>query len=484
MAKGSSSSQDKKNEYLELVVFIFLAVFALGLLTWLAASNKIVWSSLKPMLFFGAMWKWIPTDFTHSQWNEIVVTAIAFSQNPTDVSLISWVGFVNLAMLPLTLLISAVYLGVLILLFTRKGNVIYRVFMPVQLLEHTKFVFSGVAPVITIRKKIVSNKLPEWRIQVTPEEAFQGKYKGRPLVQSNEFQADVAREYFIGMSDKAINGRMITTMLGRQIVNLPVDAKQSAAICFPDRLSNEGKAVFALWSAVAFGGQEGKAEYTEYCRKLNMSAYGSPTGKANLTVIQDLYNKYRKNKQAANIFAMHHWEHTVLYAILEIAQRRGRYTTAEVLWLRPMNRVMFFSLNSCGSKTPHVEAASTFSQLAYERACHAHNRLPLLRTPDGVLMHHISVDRAVTGLHEDYEHWKVSIDEDDEWWSKKSLWKSRDRAMAAVLSEYADGTRGAIPQGPAGEQSQFDQVASAERVEAEANERKALSAALGGDLQF
>lgn len=477
MAKGYKND-DGKGDFMGAALAMFLAIVSILALIWIVGSNKIVWASLKPMLFFGSMWKWFPSDFAYERWNFIVLMATTFSRNPTDVGFMSWVGFVNLASTPFVIFLSLAYAGFFVFVLTKKKVKIFRVFQPVQLLEHTKHVFPGVAPVIKIRKAIVDNKLPGWRIQVTPEEVFSGRHNGQPMVQNNELREDVALGYFAGIDpNKTADGRMYSRMLGWQVVDLPRDSKRSGKICFPDRMSDLGRALFALWSCVAFGGEEGKEEYKEYCAKLNFSAYGSPTGSANLTVAQPLYDKYRNNRQAANLFAIHHWEHTVLFALLEIAQRRGRYTTAEVLWARPMNRVMFFALNSCGSKTPHVEAAATFSQVAYEKACRLHKRLPLMKMPDGELRHFISVNRAVRGLKEGFDHWKVSIDDRDEWWLDEALWRGRDAAMTSVLNEYRVGSMQSVPSAPAPEDSAFDVAARADQAKADQQEADQIKAA-------
>jgi hypothetical protein len=487
----ASGHKDDKNSgtFFEIAGVALASVGSMIFLAWLVASNKIVWGSLKPALALGSMWKIIPTEYTISQWNSVVVDATRFSKNPTDVSFLDWVGFVNTAAMPLMFLICLAYLVLLGFMFKRKKEDIFRAFSPEQLLHHTMRVFSGVAPVIKIRKQIVDNKLPQWRTQVTPEEVFLGKHAGgRPMVQSGEFQLDVARDYFTGLKAERINGMLVSTMLGRQIVDLVKDRGNSKSIVFPDRMSNEGKALFALWACVAFGGQEGKKEYTDYCRRLNMSAYGSPTGMANLTVIQPLYDKYRTNKDVKALFAVHHWEHTVLFALLEIAQRRGRYTTAEVLWLRPTNRVMFFSLNSCGSKTPHAEAASTFNQFHYERACHAKKRLPLFQGADGAIHPFICIDQAIEGLKGEYEHWAISTDENDEWWKDEDIWKKQDMAMSNVLREYRAKSAAATPATPPPEDSPFDiaqrDAQSAADAQEQAQIRAAAGASTGSDFDF
>lgn len=479
MARGYQDDK-KGGTFLEIAGVALASVGSMIFLAWLVASNKIVWGSLKPMLTLGAMWKAVPIDFNISQWNRVVIDATRFSKNPTAVNFLDWIGFVNTAAMPLMFLIAIAYCATLAWLFQRKKENIFRAFSPEQLLAHTMRVFSGVAPVIKIRKQIVDNKLPEWRIQVTPEEVFLGKHAGgRPMVQNGEFQADVANAYFLAVKKERVNGMLASTMLGRQIVDLVKDKGKSKSIVFPDRMSNEGKALFALWSSVAFGGQNGKKEYTEYCRKLNMSAYGSPTGMANLTVIQPLYDRYRANKEAKALFAVHHWEHTILFALLEIAQRRGRYTTAEVLWLRPTNRVMFFSLNSCGAKTPHVEAASTFNQFQYERACFALKRLPLFHDADGQIHPFICVNQAVDGLKGEYEHWAISTDENDEWWKDEEIWRKQDMAMSNVLREYRTKTMAATPAAPAPPDSPFDAGQRELQAAADAQEQAQLRAAAG-----
>lgn len=473
---------DDKNRgtFFEIAGVAFASVGSMIFLAWLVASNKIVWGSLKPMLALGAMWKIIPTDFNTAQWNSVVVDATRFSKNPTGVLFLDWVGFVNTAAMPLMFLIAMTYFAVLAWLFQRKKENIFRPFTPAQLLAHTMRVFSGVAPVIKIRKQIVDNKLPQWRIQVTPEEVFLGKHAGgRPMVQGGEFQGDVAEAYFTAIKPERINGMLDSLMLGRQIVDLMKDRGKSKTLVFADRMSNEGKALFALWACVAFGGQEGKKEYTEFSRKLNISAYGSATGMANLTVIQPLYDKYRTNKEAKALFAVHHWEHTILFALLEIAQRRGRYTTAEVLWLRPTNRVMFFSLNSCGAKTPHVEAASTFNQYLYERACHAAKRLPIFQDAEGAYHPFICIAQAIEGLKAEYEHWAISTDENDEWWKDEDIWRKQDMAMSNVLREYHAKSAASTPAAPVPEDSPFDIGQRELQATADAQEQAQFRAAAG-----
>ena len=437
------------------------AALTLGVLIWLTASHKIVWGSLAPGLALGAMWKWLGVEYGVRQWNFLVESVQTFAYQPNAVSFVTWVGFINVALRPIMVILMLGYIALMVWLARRKRSYT-RKFTPHELMMMTAQKFTGILPVIKLRKQISQDKHPLWRTQVRPEEIFlnyrvpkkdgvpQLAAAGAPMVRGKEFDRHVARNYFVGLRGTFPDGRLDSIMLGRQVVNLPTDVDKGGNYCFSDRMSPEGKTLVALWAAVAFGGEKGRAEFCKYRDLLNRSAYGTRDGMANLSLAQPLYEQYRNNAMLKKLFAVHHWEHTLLFQLLALAQRKGRFTTAEVLWLRPTNRQMFFSLNSRGSNTPHTEAAATFAMHAFERLCGKLGRLPLYQDGD-VLRHMIYVDKAVDGLELAWQRWEDAIDEDDEtWWTDKNLWESSNAAVNAAFAQAAKavpprGTPGAEP---------------------------------------
>lgn len=465
-----------------LGVFVFLI--------WLVASNRIVYGSLQPALFFGAMWKLWPSDFTFSQWNRVVADVQRFAPRPADVSILAWLTFVSVALRPLMLALMALYLFALIFL-ARSRQFYMRRFKATELMEVAALRFTGVAPVVAIRKLIAKNKHPLWRRQVTPEEVFLS-YKvpagvrsicppGTPMVVDGKFNREVASTYFLGLRDAGAGQLPRSTMLGRQVVDLVADANKERSTVFSDRMSAEGKTLLALWAAVAFGGTEGRDEFCKYRDMLNRSAYGSKDGMANLALAQPLYSKYRKNKMLNKVFAIHHWEHTVLFFLLSLAQRKGRFTTAEVLWLRPTNRVMFFALNSRGSYTPHTEAAATFAQQTYESLCAKQGRLPLVRNPsvEGGLMHMIYIDKAVDGLELEYARWADGQDDEDDWWLHSDVWKRTNATLNNEFKQIASTVPVTPMPGVGAGDTAFDRSASQSAADQEAADAAALAAELG-----
>jgi hypothetical protein len=448
-------------------------VLVLGTLVWLVASHQIVYRSLVPSLWLGSMWKWLGGDYGNSQWNLIVQSVQRFAPHPADISFVSWASFITVALRPIACALMLLYLVLLVTVGTRR-KVYMRRFKADELMRMTMNEFTGVAPVVAIRKQIAKDQHPLWRSQVSPEEVFT-KYRvpagtavpqlapvGAAMVQGDKFHPDVARNYFTGVSTPLGQGRLGSTMLGRQIVNLPTDAAKGRKFVFADRMSPEGKTLLALWASVAFGAEAGREEFCRYRDKLNLSAYGTRDGIANLTVAQPLYEKFRAHPMLTKIFAVHHWEHTVLFQLLSMAQRRGRFTTAEVLWLRPLNRVMYFALNSRGSATPHTEAASTFTMHAFEQACARNRRLPLYHDgPERVLRHVIYVEKAVDALAAEWAHWSSAIDENDDWWVNADLWTRTNDALLQGFQSIDASTPTANLPGAAPDNTEFDRAQSA-----------------------
>src|SRR3546814_19148164 len=73
--------------------------------------------------------------------------------------------------------------------------------------------------------------------------------------------------------------------LGNQIMNFAVDiGKNKKQTCYPDRLSNAGKAIFAILAPHAIGSGKGKSQSKIVSDSLSLSAYGTSKGLANLAL--------------------------------------------------------------------------------------------------------------------------------------------------------------------------------------------------------
>jgi len=475
---ASKGSSENKEDGITIAMIALGVLGVMILLLWLSSSTKIVNFWTPKLVILGKAWLWLPGEFGAARFQEVGQTAALFLREPSKVSLPQWVGFFNKAAWVPSI---AANLGVTLLLvrvILKRRPKVRRTFKPQHLAEHLSHVFTGTAPVLHLRKALAADKEPFWRRQTFPHEVLLNeKVDGKPLVTDGKMDEGRARTYFVGVTPTVLNGRMVSTMLGRQVVNLLTDRGKSP--CYADRFSHTGKVIYALLCAHAFGGEEGKRDYAKARDQLNNSARGAAHGFANLTVAQWLYDKYRNNPTAKKLFAIHHWEYTFLYELLVQAKRQGKCGHWEFMWLKPMNRILFYVMNTVGRLTPHTESASAFSQYVYERRVAKRGRLPLKVLETGAHAHVIYVEKAVKALGLEWERWRDGEDDDNEWWKDEEIW---NRLSGIRLDAPA-------PPPPAlSQETSFDRMMSSqadEQAKREQSERSArVAAASAGDNEI
>jgi hypothetical protein len=438
MASRGTGGEPKKDDGMTVVLVMLGSVCILIFLLWMAGSVKFIQFWAPKLVSIAQMWLWLPGDAGAMRFTEIARLGQLFLDDPKKVSIFAWLGFFNKAAFIPCLLITLALSGALIRILLKKTESVKRSFKPQQLAIHLSHVFTGIAPVLHLRKDISSGKDKFWRRQLFPHEALLNeKVNGKPLIVDGAVDQERVAEYFRGIVMKkvpktskvpagglvpdTVNGRLISKMLGNQVVNLLTDRGKNP--CFPDRFSPAGKVIYALLCAHAFGGDEGKSDYAKARDQLNNSARGAAHGFANLSVAQWLYDKYRNNPIARKLFAVHHWEYTYLYELLVQAKRQGKCGHWEFIWLKPMSRILFYVMNTVGRLTPHTESAAAFTQYIYERRVAKKGRIPLQKFETGVYGHVIYVEKAVKGLSMEWDRWQDGEDDDNLWWLDDSLWK-------------------------------------------------------------
>ena len=135
---------------------------------------------------------------------------------------------------------------------------------------------------------------------------------------------------------------------------------QGAAAMAPHR-----RAIFAVM--VAKGCRDSKkAQQLVY-----QLADSAGDGNLNLTGADDLWKKHYKNKAVERICANHAYEFTVMASLLQFAREDGVLAAADFLWVKPLDRRLWFVINNVGRQTPGEEVGGIF--------CHWYNELALKR---------------------------------------------------------------------------------------------------------
>lgn len=491
---------DKRESLAEAVLAIGALLAVMVLLTWIVASHRIVYGSMGPGLWAGALWKYLPGEIGLERWNWLVLWVERALGDLNGVGLVQWLEFASVAFQPLAFVLALLYVPLVVQLVRQRKSV-QRRFTPDSLMRLASEKFTGNLPILTLRRQIAADQHPLWRLPVQPEEVLakwrapmhsvRAEWAGRAIcnLKKPAFDDEVARLYFNGLRTQRAGRRLESDMLGRQVVDLMRDAEHSQQIAFADRFSSEGKALVALWAPVCFAGEAGREEYQKLKDVLNRSAYGTRDGMANLTLAQAQYDKYRAHPELRSLFAVHHWEFTALFALLKRAQRFGVFTTAEILWLRPMNRVLFAAMNSCGRHTPHLEGAATFAMHRFEQECARLKRLPLLQLAPGErLQPVVFVNKAVDALRAEFIHLVDAVDEEEDLWVNPSLWKRTNAAVVDWARQaHAEQQAAAVQAGQDGEpdlNNPFDQLMRQQEQEAQKRQAAALEDEFAGAPDF
>jgi intracellular multiplication protein IcmP len=127
-----------------------------------------------------------------------------------------------------------------------------------------------------------------------------------------------------------------------------------------EKLPPHSRALFAVFAARYAGDTKAAAELLAH-----ISA--SSIGKMNFTGTEALLKKHANTKNIQRIMQSHGYVLTVMASMLEAAREDGVQASADFLWLKPIDRRMWYMLNTVGRQTPFVEVAGPFAHWKAEK---------------------------------------------------------------------------------------------------------------------
>lgn len=146
-----------------------------------------------------------------------------------------------------------------------------------------------------------------------------------------------------------------------------------------DSYPTHTKALFAAFAAFANQDRENADKL------LKQIANSVGTGKLNFNGAQQLLEKHLHTKIVQRVTQLHAYMLTIMASMLELARTDGVVACSEFLWLKTLDRRLWYVLNSVGRQTPVPEAAGVFAHWITEKRLGRPLRIPM-------------VDEAVNGL--------------------------------------------------------------------------------------
>lgn len=162
-----------------------------------------------------------------------------------------------------------------------------------------------------------------------------------------------------------------------------------------EHLNVHTKALFAIFAARANRDRDGATKL------LLQIAASTKDGKLNFAGVDELLKKHKDNKAVIKTTQRHAFVLTVMAAMLQLARTDGVLASADFLWLKPVDRPLWFMLNSIGRQTPFTEVGGPFGHWLAELRIGHKLMVPM-------------VDEAVNGLEAALKEIIYVPDEDEE----------------------------------------------------------------------
>lgn len=139
-----------------------------------------------------------------------------------------------------------------------------------------------------------------------------------------------------------------------------------------DALPPHTKALAAIFMAKINRDRDGAANL------LKALSVSSVKGHLDVTQVPALLNKHRNSELVQEIIPKHAYVTTMMASLLESARDDGVLASADFLWLKPIDRRLWYTLNNMGRQTAFVEVGGIFAHWKVEKALKQRSLMPMV----------------------------------------------------------------------------------------------------------
>lgn len=139
-----------------------------------------------------------------------------------------------------------------------------------------------------------------------------------------------------------------------------------------DKIPIYAQALFSVFAARCAGDRAGATKLLEQI------AISTASGKLDFSGVKELYTKHKDNKLVLKATSRHAFMLTAMATMLVLARQDGVLPSADFLWLKPVDRRMWFMLNSVGRKTPFAEVGGPFAHWIVENQYGSPIKVPMI----------------------------------------------------------------------------------------------------------
>lgn len=159
------------------------------------------------------------------------------------------------------------------------------------------------------------------------------------------------------LSSKVVQTASINRELAREVFSLQIGPFWENAKVLPIHT----RALFAIFAGRIAGDREGSTNL------LAQISNSTETGRLNFSGVDQLLTKHLSHKIVTKILKQHAFVLTVMASMLVAAREDGVLAASEFLWLKAVDRRLWFMLSSVGRQTPFCEVSGPFAHWLAEK---------------------------------------------------------------------------------------------------------------------
>lgn len=139
-----------------------------------------------------------------------------------------------------------------------------------------------------------------------------------------------------------------------------------------DALSPQAKALAAVFMAKMNRDRDNAQKL------LKMFSISAAKGQLDVTLVPSVLNKHRNTELVQEVVQRHAYVVTVMASLLEESRKDGVMASSDFIWLKPIDRRLWYVLNNIGRQTTFVEVSGIIAHWKVEKALSKKCLMPMI----------------------------------------------------------------------------------------------------------
>ncbi|UST77185.1 secretion/conjugation apparatus DotM-related subunit [Pseudomonas siliginis] len=221
-------------------------------------------------------------------------------------------------------------------------------------------------PANKTRRKVTVETLP-WIMSNHSPGVIPTLYYGDLLnTDPEEHRSSMNPEVWVEKHGLLVNGTLARDDIRRMLIEHLGDPIDSL-----DQLKPHEKALFAVFGARLLSNGKDLDKAQDLLDALNRSChthtFNGKKGYPDLSLADKAFKKYAAHPEAADWLKKHPYPRTLLHVMHQQATLTGKLPSSHFIWLKGMDRGLWYPLNTTGRKGPFLESCGVFTQALWEK---------------------------------------------------------------------------------------------------------------------